>query len=93
MPSVTAAQRARSQPKNKPAAADVLGDFVHTVSHDINQPLTAILGNAEVAILMIDSPKPPIEELRGIVADIRIEAERASDLIRGIRQLLESAGS
>jgi PAS domain S-box-containing protein len=65
-----------------------VGELTAMVAHEINQPLCAILSNAEAAEIMLRSEQPPLDELREIVADIRKDDLRADAAIRGIRSLL-----
>jgi two-component system sensor kinase FixL len=58
------------------------------VAHEVNQPLCAILSNAEAAEIMLRSENPPLEELRQILADIRHDDLRADAAIRSIRSLV-----
>ena len=61
------------------------GQFVAGLAHELNQPLGAILRNAEAAELFLQSPEPDLEELRAIVRDIRKDEQRACDVIDGLR--------
>ena len=65
-----------------------LGELTAMVAHEINQPLCAILSNAEAGEIMLRSPDPPLEELKNIFADIRQDDLRADAAIRSIRSLL-----
>jgi C4-dicarboxylate-specific signal transduction histidine kinase len=65
----------------------VLGELTASIAHEINQPLGAILSNAEAAELLLESESPPLDEVRRILADIRNDDVRASDIIRHIRLL------
>jgi PAS domain S-box-containing protein len=65
-----------------------VGELTAMVAHEINQPLCAILSNAEAAEIMLRGDQPPLDELREIVADIRNDDLRADAAIRGIRSLL-----
>ncbi len=65
-----------------------LGELTAMVAHEVNQPLCAILNNAEAAEIMLSSGKASPEELREILADIRKDDLRADAAIRGIRSLL-----
>jgi len=58
------------------------------VAHEINQPLGAILSNAEAAELLLKADQPRLDEVRQILADIRKNDLRADEAIRGIRALL-----
>jgi signal transduction histidine kinase len=64
-----------------------VGELAASISHEINQPLGAILANAETAELLLDSPASNPEELRQILADIRRDDARASAVVRRVRTL------
>ncbi len=64
------------------------GEMTASIAHEINQPLGAILSNADTAELLLESEADRREELRAIVADIRRDDLRASQVIRRLRQLL-----
>jgi len=66
----------------------VVGELTAMVAHEINQPLGAILSNAEAAELLLESKDPPLHEIRNILADIRKSDLRAEAAIRRIRGLL-----
>ena len=70
---------------NRNASATVL---CASLVHELNQPLAAILSNAEAAELMMARPKPPHHELIEILGDIRRDNLRASDLIQRMRAML-----
>jgi signal transduction histidine kinase len=67
----------------------VLSEFTASIAHEINQPLGAILCNAEAAELLLEKPSPPIDEIRRIMVDIRNDDLRASEVIRSLRGLLK----
>jgi hypothetical protein len=46
------------------------GELTASIAHEINQPLGAILANAETANAILNSPSPDITELKDIVKDI-----------------------
>ena len=66
----------------------LVGELTGSIAHEINQPLGAILTNAEAAELLLESESPPLDEIRKILADIRQDDLRASEVIRRIRALL-----
>ena len=55
--------------------------------HEINQPLGAILSNADAADLLLASGADRRDELRAILADIRPDNLRASEVVRRLRAL------
>jgi signal transduction histidine kinase len=67
------------------------GELAATISHELNQPLGAILINSETLDAILQSPAPNLPELREIVADIRRDDQRASDVIRHLRTLLKKS--
>ena len=67
------------------------GELTASIAHEINQPLGAILTNAETADAILHSPTPDIAELKDIVKDILHDDRRASEVIRRMRSLLRKA--
>ncbi len=67
----------------------MMGQLASALAHEINQPLGAILRNAEAAELFIRSPTPDLEEIRAILADIRADDQRACSVIDRMRALLK----
>jgi PAS domain S-box-containing protein len=70
---------------------NVAGELTATIAHELNQPLGAILFNAETAKMLLDSPTPNLEELRQILTDIQRDDQRASEVIRRVRGMLMKA--
>jgi signal transduction histidine kinase len=68
-----------------------VGELSGAIAHELNQPLGAILRNSEAAELILQSPSPDMRELKDIVRDIKHDDERASEVIRRLRQLLVKA--
>lgn len=66
----------------------VLGQFASALAHELNQPLGAILSNAEAAELLLRKPNPALNDVREIVADIRKDDQHASEVIQRMRALL-----
>jgi signal transduction histidine kinase len=67
------------------------GELTASIAHEMNQPLGAILVNAETADAILKSPTPDIAELNDIVKDILHDDRRASEVIRRMRSLLKKA--
>jgi signal transduction histidine kinase len=67
----------------------VAGELTASIAHEVNQPLAAILSNADAAELLLESGSlPPPGMLKQILADIRRDDLRASEVIRRFRELL-----
>lgn len=64
-----------------------LGQLSAAIAHQLNQPLTAILGNAETARKMLGREDHSIGELREILDDIVTEDNRAAEVIRRLGAL------
>ena len=87
---ITERKRAEAAMQNLAHAARlaVVGELTGSIAHEINQPLGAILSNAEAAEMLLETAAPPMEEVRNILADIRRDDLRASEVIRRVRGLL-----
>jgi signal transduction histidine kinase len=66
----------------------VLGELSGAIAHEINQPLTAILSNAQAALHLLAQEAPDLGEVRDAIDDIVHEDTRASDVIQRLRNLL-----
>jgi len=67
------------------------GELTASIAHEINQPLGAILANAETAEVILNSSSPDIAELKDIVKDIVRDDRRAGEVIRRMKSLLKKA--
>ncbi len=67
------------------------GELTASISHEINQPLGAMLMNAQAADEILRSSSPDIAELKDIVRDILQEDRHASEVIRRMHSLLKKA--
>jgi signal transduction histidine kinase len=66
-----------------------MGELTASIAHEINQPLGAILSNADAAVLLLRGGAATPEALAEILADIRRDDLRATEVIRRLRALLE----
>lgn len=64
-----------------------LGALSGAIAHELTQPLTAILNNAQAAQWQLRSPRPNLGELDEILAEIVSEDKRAGEVIRRLRTL------
>jgi C4-dicarboxylate-specific signal transduction histidine kinase len=65
-----------------------VGELTASLAHELNQPLTAILHNAQVAQHFLEADVPNIAEMREILNDIVADDQRAAEVIRRLRSLL-----
>ena len=67
------------------------GELSASIAHELNQPLGAILANAETMEAILKSPSPNLEDVGTIINDIKRDDERASEVILRLRRLLKKA--
>ncbi len=67
----------------------MLGELSGSLAHELNQPLTAILSNAQAAQRFMAKAYPDLGELRDILQDIVDDDRRAGEVIQGLRLLLK----
>jgi len=65
-----------------------LGEMSASIAHELNQPLGAIRNNAGAAEILIKANPPRLQEVADILADIKRDDQRASDIIERTRKLL-----
>jgi len=68
---------------------EIASGLTASIAHEINQPLGAILSNADAADMMLESGEDRRADVRQILADIRRDDLRASEVIRRLRSLIE----
>jgi signal transduction histidine kinase len=81
----------RSAELAQQARLSMMGALTASIAHEINQPMGAILSNTEAAQMMLDQGTLEPDKLEEILADVRNEVLRASDVIRSLRKLLTRA--
>lgn len=69
------------------------GQLTGSIAHEVAQPLTAIIANADAGLLMLKHPASDIvDELASILSDIRSEAWLATDIMRRLRSMVRKHG-
>jgi PAS domain S-box-containing protein len=71
--------------------ASTMGELTASIAHEINQPLTAIVTNANASRRILASPTPDLEEVQQAVTDIAEAGTRAAEIIARIRALLKKS--
>jgi two-component system, LuxR family, sensor kinase FixL len=69
------------------ARIGTLGEMVSGIAHEVNQPLTAIANYANACRRLLQSGDAPLEEVVATLEKISAQAERAGQVIRGLRSL------
>ncbi|MGD0960634.1 MAG: ATP-binding protein [Methylomonas sp.] len=84
------AEIAAEQHKNelvRMARVSLAGQLSCSIAHELNQPLTAILANAQAAQLLLSQGLGKRDEISEILKDIVEESQRAADVIQRLRSL------
>jgi signal transduction histidine kinase len=66
----------------------LMGQLAASLAHELNQPLTAIVSNAQAGQRMLESDPRSVAEVREILEDVAADADRAGEVIRRLRRLL-----
>jgi PAS domain S-box-containing protein len=66
----------------------MLAELSGSMAHELNQPLTAILSNAQAGLRFLERDTVSLDELRAILEDIVADDKRAGHVIAGLRMLL-----
>jgi PAS domain S-box-containing protein len=70
-----------------------VGELSQNLAHEINQPLAAILANAEAARQLLAGERPDLKEASDALDDIVADNKRAQAVIRRIRNLVKNTPS
>ena len=68
-----------------------LGELAASIAHEVNQPIAAVVTNAEAALRFLGRHPPDLEEVREGLHSIIKDANRAGDVIGRIRELMKKA--
>jgi two-component system sensor kinase FixL len=71
------------------ARVSTMNQLASSLAHELNQPLGAIMRNAEAGELFLQDPSPDLDEIRAILADIRRDDQRAGAVIDRMRSQLK----
>ena len=94
---VSAAKRAEQKLRHAQAElahisrVTTLGELTASIAHEINQPLAAVVSNAEAASRWLAAEPPNPDKARDILGDIVKDGMRASDIIHRIRAIIKKA--
>lgn len=66
-----------------------MGELAASIAHEVNQPLGAIVGNADICLQWLKDPQPDLAQLREAIEDIASDGHRASEVISRIRSLVK----
>lgn len=69
--------------------AMLLGELAAAIAHEINQPLCAIVSNAQAGQRMLAAPQPDLMELGETLRDIAADSDRATEVVKRVRGMLQ----
>jgi signal transduction histidine kinase len=67
----------------------LIGELSASFAHELNQPLAAILSNAQAALRFLDNDPNDVSEVRAILHDISASDRRASEIIGRMRAMMK----
>jgi hypothetical protein len=68
-----------------------MGELTASIAHEVNQPLTAVINNANACLGLLPDDPANLQEVREALTEIVDDADRASAVIARIRQLAKKA--
>lgn len=71
------------------ARVTTMGELAASIAHEVNQPLGAIVGNADICLQWLNDSEPDLTNLREALEDIANDGHRASQVISRIRSLVK----
>jgi signal transduction histidine kinase len=71
------------------ARLTTVGELTASIAHEVNQPLAAVVTNANACLRWLDHEPPNVDEVREAVRRIVRDGNRGSDVIARIRGLLK----
>lgn len=69
-----------------------MGELAGSIIHEINQPLAAIVTNAEASLRWLDREVPELDEAREAISDLVRAGRRAADVIKRLNALARKSG-
>jgi signal transduction histidine kinase len=64
-----------------------LGEFAASVAHEVRQPLTSIVLNAEACLRWLNGASPDLDKIREALDDVMAASNRADEVIQRNREL------
>jgi C4-dicarboxylate-specific signal transduction histidine kinase len=73
------------------ARITTIGELTASIAHEVNQPLAAVVANADACVAWLSREKPDLAEARSAAERATQGATRASEVIARIRSLITKA--
>jgi signal transduction histidine kinase len=74
---------------NQLSRVSLLGEMTASLAHELNQPLAAIISNANAGMRFIDRGRENPANLREILVDVEADGHRAFDIIQNMRNTVK----
>jgi PAS domain S-box-containing protein len=74
------------------ARVNRFGAMTASIAHEINQPLAAMVANANAAQRWLSNATPDLDEVRAALKRIGSDGHRAAELVQGIRAMFRNDG-
>jgi two-component system CheB/CheR fusion protein len=71
----------------------MVGELATSIAHEVNQPLAGVITNAEAGLRWLESKTPDLHETKNSLALIIRDGNRASAVIRRVRDFVKNEGS
>jgi predicted ATPase/signal transduction histidine kinase/GAF domain-containing protein len=92
-------ERKRAEEQQRTAQAQLahvtrvatVGELAGSIAHEVKQPLTAIINNADACLALLPGEASELEDVREALSDIISDADRASSVIERIRGLIKKS--
>jgi PAS domain S-box-containing protein len=94
---VSAAKRAELELRHAQAElahisrVTTVGELTASIAHEVNQPITGVVTNAEAALRWLGAEPPNLDKVREILGQIVKDGMRAGDVVQRIRALIKKA--
>jgi PAS domain S-box-containing protein len=93
---VDISERKRAEEALQQAEADLarlnrimlLGEMTASIAHEVNQPISAVITNAQAGLRWLDARRPDLEEVRQALSRVVRDGNRAGEVIDRIRALV-----
>jgi signal transduction histidine kinase len=72
------------------ARVSTMGELAASLAHELNQPLSGVLTNAQTALRFLAVDPPNLDEVREILNDIVEDDRRAGEVIRRLKSMLQT---
>ena len=69
----------------------IMGELTASIAHEVSQPLTAMVNNANACLTLLPADAPNLQEVRATLSEITDEADRAVAILHRIRKLMKKA--